>query len=89
MAGSKMWSLMGLGATVGATIAARKAMTTTWKVATGKEPPNDRKRCMVRREKKPLSRPRPSRARVRRWLNSSGMACESVSCTSGDPSPIG
>ena len=39
MAGSKMWSLMGLGATVGATIAARKAMTTTWKVATGKKPP--------------------------------------------------
>ena len=41
MAGSKMWSLMGLGATVGATIAARKAMTTTWKVATGKNPPHN------------------------------------------------
>ena len=34
MAGSKMWSLMGLGATVGATIAARK-------VATGKNPPQN------------------------------------------------
>ncbi len=41
MAGSKMWSLLGLGATVGATIAARKAMTTTWKVATGKNPPQN------------------------------------------------
>ena len=41
MAGSKMWSLMGLGATVGATIAARKAMTTTWKVASGKNPPQN------------------------------------------------
>lgn len=39
MAGSKMWSVMGLAATVGATIAARKALTTTWKAATGKKPP--------------------------------------------------
>jgi hypothetical protein len=30
---------MGLASTVGATIAARKALTTTWKVATGKKPP--------------------------------------------------
>lgn len=39
MAGSKMWSVMGLAATMGATVAARKALTTTWKVATGKKPP--------------------------------------------------
>lgn len=39
MAGSKMWSVMGLASTVGATIFARKALTTTWKVATGKQPP--------------------------------------------------
>ena len=41
LAGSKMWSLMGLGATVGATFAARKALTTTWKLATGKPPPQN------------------------------------------------
>ncbi len=34
-----MWSLMGLASTVVATIAARKALTATWKVATGKQPP--------------------------------------------------
>lgn len=39
MAGSKTWSMMGLAATVGATFAARKALTTTWKLATGKQPP--------------------------------------------------
>ena len=39
MAGSKVWSAMGLASTVGATIAARKALTSTWKVATGKNPP--------------------------------------------------
>lgn len=39
MAGSKMWSVMGLASTMGATIAARKALTTTWKAATGKKPP--------------------------------------------------
>ncbi|HEX6248054.1 MAG TPA: DUF4235 domain-containing protein [Nocardioidaceae bacterium] len=37
--GSKVWSAMALASTVGAGIAARKAMTTSWKVATGKEPP--------------------------------------------------
>ncbi len=41
MAGSKMWSLMGLGATVGATIAARRAMVVSWKLATGKKPPSN------------------------------------------------
>jgi hypothetical protein len=39
--GSKTWSLFGLAATVGATIAARKALTATWKVSTGKEPPSN------------------------------------------------
>lgn len=39
--GSKVWSAMALGATVTAGIAARKAMTTSWKVATGKEPPQN------------------------------------------------
>lgn len=37
--GSKAWSAMALASTVFAGIAARKAMTTSWKVATGKEPP--------------------------------------------------
>jgi hypothetical protein len=39
VAGSKVWSLMGLASTVGAAIVARKALTTTWKVSTGKNPP--------------------------------------------------
>ena len=39
--GSKVWSLMGLGATLGATVAARKAITATWKLATGKKPPSN------------------------------------------------
>jgi hypothetical protein len=39
--GSKVWSLMGLGATLGATMAARKAMTATWKLSTGKAPPSN------------------------------------------------
>ncbi len=39
--GSKVWSVMALASTVGAGIAARKAMTTSWKVATGKEPPEN------------------------------------------------
>jgi hypothetical protein len=39
--GSKVWSVYALGATVVATIAARKALTTTWKLATGKQPPQN------------------------------------------------
>lgn len=39
--GSKVWSVYGLAATVLATMAARKAMTTSWKVATGKNPPQN------------------------------------------------
>ena len=39
--GSKVWSLMGLGATMGATVAARKALTATWKLSTGKQPPSN------------------------------------------------
>ena len=37
--GSKVWSVYGLAATVLATMVARKAMDTSWKVATGKNPP--------------------------------------------------
>lgn len=37
--GSKVWSIMALGATVGGGILARKVLTTSWKAATGKEPP--------------------------------------------------
>ena len=39
MAGSKVWSAMALASTVGATFAARKGLSSTWKVATGKKPP--------------------------------------------------
>lgn len=39
--GSKVWSAYGLAATVLATIVARKAMDTSWKVATGKNPPQN------------------------------------------------
>ena len=39
--GSKAYSLMGLAATVGATMAARKAMTAGWKLSTGKKPPSN------------------------------------------------
>ena len=39
--GSKAYSLLGLAATVAATIAARKAMTATWKISTGKQPPTN------------------------------------------------
>ena len=37
--GSKMWSVFSLVAALGAAAVARKALTTTWKVATGKKPP--------------------------------------------------
>ena len=36
-----MWTVMGLAATTGAALAARKALDTTWKVATRKEPPQN------------------------------------------------
>ena len=39
--GSKVWTLFGLAATVGATMAARKAMTAGWKLSTGKPPPSN------------------------------------------------
>jgi hypothetical protein len=39
--GSKSYSALGLVATLGATMVARKAMTTTWKLATGKQPPSN------------------------------------------------
>ena len=39
--GSKAYTMLGLAATVGATMAARKAMTATWKLSTGKQPPSN------------------------------------------------
>jgi hypothetical protein len=39
--GSKAYTLLGLAATVGATMLARKAMSATWKISTGKEPPSN------------------------------------------------
>ena len=39
--GSRAYSLLGLAATLGATMAARKAMTATWKLSTGKQPPSN------------------------------------------------
>jgi hypothetical protein len=39
--GSKAYTLLGLAATVGATMVARKAMSATWKISTGKEPPSN------------------------------------------------
>jgi subtilisin family serine protease len=39
--GSKVWSVFGLVSTVGAGIAARKALTAVWKMSTGKEPPSN------------------------------------------------
>jgi hypothetical protein len=39
--GSKAYSLLGLAATVVATMAARKGMTAVWKLATGKQPPSN------------------------------------------------
>src|ERR1700710_29749 len=39
--GSKAYTLLGLAATVGATMAARKAITATWKLSTGKQPPRN------------------------------------------------
>lgn len=62
MAGSKMWSVMGLAATVGATMAARKALTTTWKLATRKEPPVN------------PAHPDVSMAEAVAWASASGLA---------------
>jgi hypothetical protein len=38
---SRLYTVMGLVATLGATIIARKMMTATWKVSTGKQPPSN------------------------------------------------
>jgi Protein of unknown function (DUF4235) len=38
---SKAYTVLGLVATLGATMAARKALTTTWKLSTGKQPPSN------------------------------------------------
>lgn len=39
--GSKAYSALGLVATLGATMLARKAMSLTWKLSTGKPPPTN------------------------------------------------
>jgi hypothetical protein len=39
--GSKAYTAMGLVATLGATVVARKAMTLVWKMSTGKPPPSN------------------------------------------------
>jgi hypothetical protein len=39
--GSKGYSVLALVATLGATVLARKAMTATWKLSTGKQPPSN------------------------------------------------
>jgi hypothetical protein len=39
--GSKIWAVYGLAATTLASIAARKALNTTWKLSTGKTPPKN------------------------------------------------
>jgi hypothetical protein len=36
---SKVWTIFSLVATLGAALVAKKAINTTWKAATGKEPP--------------------------------------------------
>src|SRR6478609_7253496 len=37
--GSKVWSVFSLGAAVGAAAVAKKTLNTSWKAATGKNPP--------------------------------------------------
>lgn len=39
--GSKLWSAYTLGATTLATLVARRAINTSWKLATGKKPPEN------------------------------------------------
>src|SRR5689334_14299681 len=39
--GSKVWTVMSLGAALGAAAVAKKGLNTTWKAATGKEPPEN------------------------------------------------
>jgi hypothetical protein len=39
--GSKFWTVFSLAAALGAATVARKAVTTSWKAATGKQPPEN------------------------------------------------
>jgi Protein of unknown function (DUF4235) len=39
--GSKVYTVLGLAATLGATMIARKVMSATWKLSTGKKPPTN------------------------------------------------
>jgi hypothetical protein len=40
-AGSKVWTVFSLGAALAAATLARKGLTTSWKLATGKNPPDN------------------------------------------------
>lgn len=60
--GSKAWSAFALLSTLGASMVARKAMTTSWKVATGKEPPQN------------PAHPDVSIAEAVAWASASGVA---------------
>jgi hypothetical protein len=60
--GSKVYSLYGLGATLAATFVARKALTTSWKVATGKNPPQN------------PAHPDVTMAEAVAWASASGLA---------------
>jgi len=60
--GSKAWSALALLSTLGASMVARKAMTTSWKVATGKEPPQN------------PAHPDVSIAEAVAWASASGVA---------------
>ena len=60
--GTKAYTLLGLAATIGATMAARKAMTATWKLSTGKQPPSN------------PEHPDVSMAEAIAWATASGVA---------------
>ena len=60
--GSKVWSAFALVSTLVATVVARKAMSTSWKVATGKHPPNN------------PAHPDVSIAEAVAWASASGVA---------------
>lgn len=60
--GSKAYTLLGMAATLGATIAARKAMTATWKLLTGRLPPSN------------LEHPDVSMGEAVAWAAASGVA---------------
>jgi len=60
--GSKVWSVFGMASTTVATLAARKALTATWKASTGKKPPQN------------PAHPDVSLAEAAAWASVSGVA---------------